>query len=135
MKKIMFIAISILLLAACKKDVTSDTQALSNNSVANLQAKVTVSISDVLQSDPDPNPTTECGSALFSGTMTHLGKVHGISVNNSCTFSADYTQLAITSDDIAYAANGDELWTKGDIVIHFPTDGSTVATITGVPQL
>ena len=117
MKKIMFISILILVLAACKKDATSEnTQALSNNLAENSKVKVTVPISDVLQSDPDPSPTTECGGALFSGTMTHLGKVHGISVNNSCTFSADYTQLAITSDDMAYAANGDELWTKGDIV-------------------
>jgi hypothetical protein len=135
MKKIMFMAIPILLLAACTKEVRSDdaNQANSESDISEMIAKgrTTFPIFNSLQSDPDPNPTTECGGALTYGNMTFLGKCHGISVNKTCTYSTDGTELAITSDDITYGANGNELWTKGDIVIHFPTDGSTVATITG----
>ena len=136
MKKIMIVAISIFLLAACKKESTSEgtnqTQSVSNqNSALKSEGKrVTRPISAKLQSDPDPNPTTACGGALFYGTMTHLGKVHGKTVNKTCTF-INASTLAITSDDITIAANGDELWTDGSIVVHFPTDGSTIATITG----
>lgn len=115
MKKIMFMAAAILLLAACKKE----------------GAKITLPISNDLQSDPDRHPTTKCGSALTYGTMTYLGKVHGISVSKTCTYNDAGTQLTISSDDITYAADGTELWTKGHIVINFPTDGSTTATITG----
>jgi hypothetical protein len=125
MKKITIMAISILWLAGCTKDGTLDPDVLKKH------GKVTLPIFDKLQSDPDPNPTTQCGSALFYGTMTYLGNVHGSSVNNTCTYNADGTQLALTSDDIDYAANGEQLWTKGSIVITFPTDGSTTATITG----
>lgn len=132
----MFMAISILLLAACKKEVTSDdanqANALSDNSEMTAKGgKITLPIFDKLESDPDPNPQTECGGALTYGNMTYLGKVHGISVNKTCTYSADGTELALTSADTTYGANGNQLWTNGDIVIHFPTDGSTVATITG----
>lgn len=134
MKKIMFMAIPILLLAACKKEILSEdmTQALPTKmSPLNSKAKkVTVPLADNLQSDPDPNPTTPYGGALTYGTMTHLGNVHGKTANTSFTPIAANV-FAITSEDITYAANGDELWTKGDIVITYPTDGSTVATITG----
>ena len=120
----MIMAISILLLAGCTKDGTLDPDILK-------KGKVTLPIFDNLQSDPDPNPTTQCGGALFYGTMTYLGDVHGIVVSKTCTYNADGTQLAVTDDDIVYAANGEQLWTKGSIVITFPTDGSTTATITG----
>ena len=117
----MIVAISIFLLAACTKQSTS----------------VTKDISASLQSDPDPSlPPLACGAAggaLFYGTMAiqgHIGKVHGPSVNKTCSPTSD-GKLAITSDDITYFANGDELWTKGNIVLTFPTDGSTTATITG----
>jgi hypothetical protein len=136
MKKIMIIAISILGLAACKKELRSEntpqTPALSNtNSEMKLEAKrVTRSISDVLQSDPDPNPTSVFGGSLFYGTMTHLGTVHGKTVTTSFSPVSDGI-FTLTSDDICYAANGDELWTKGYYVMTFPTNGSTTATMTG----
>ncbi len=136
MKKIMIMAISILLLAACTKESRSEnkdqTKELSdkNSKIASKGKRVTRPISNSLQSDPDPNPTTACGGAIFYGTMSHLGKVHGKTVNKTCTF-IDASTLAITSHDITIAANGDELWTEGSIVVHFPTDGSTIATITG----
>ncbi len=121
MKQIIILAISILLLASCKKESTPVTRSITNS----------------LQSDPDPSlPPLACGAgggALFSGTMTihgHVAKVHGPSVNKTCSVTPD-GRLAITSEDITYFANGDELWTKGNIVITFPTDGSTTATITG----
>ena len=136
MKKIMIMAIAILLLVACKKESTSEyanqTETISTMNSANQSARVRVTrpISDVLESDPDPNPTSVYGGALFYGTMTHLCKVHGKTVNTSFTpISAGV--FSITSEDIAYASNGDELWTEGDLVITFPTDGSTIATITG----
>lgn len=131
----MIMAIPILLLAACNKEVTPDdanqANALSDNSAMDAKGRTTFPIFDKLESDPDPNPQTECGSAITYGTMTFLGKVHGISVNKTCIYNADYTELAVTSVDTTYGANGNQLWTEGDIVIHFPTDGSTVATITG----
>jgi hypothetical protein len=121
MKKIMIMAIAIVLLASCKKESTPVTRSITNS----------------LQSDPDPSlPPLACGvggGALFYGTMTihgHVGKVHGPSVNKTCSATPD-GKIAITSDDISYFANGDELWTKGNIVVTFPTDGSTTATITG----
>ena len=136
MKKIMIMAVSILVLAACKKELTSEdinqAQSLSNKkSALNLEGKrVTRPISDELQSNPDPNSTSVYGGSLFYGTMTHLGTVHGTVVNKSFSpISAGV--FSITSEDIVYAANGDELWTKGDIVLTYPTDGSTTATITG----
>jgi hypothetical protein len=124
MKKIMILAISILVFTGCNKDGSLNPDILKKGTV-------TLPISDNLQSDPDPNPTTPCGTALFYGTMTYLGKVHGSSVNNSCTYNSDGTQLSLTSDDIVYGENGDQLWTKGSIVMTFPTDGSTTATIKG----
>ena len=134
MKKIMIMAAAILMLSACKKELMSEdmTQALSNkNSALNSKVKrVTRPISNVLQSDPDPNPTSVYGGALFYGTMTHLGTVHGTVVNKSFSPISE-GKFSITSEDITYAANGDELWTKGDIVLTYPTDGSTTATITG----
>jgi hypothetical protein len=115
MKKITIVAMSIFLLAACTKE----------------NKQITLSIRNSLQSDPDPKPTTACGGYLFYGTFTHLGQVHGKGVSQTCPFNADNTQLAITADDITYAGNGEELWTKTSIVITFPTDGSTTATVTG----
>lgn len=130
----MFLAIPVLMLAACKKEVIPDNmnQALSNkiSALKSNGKKVTVPIANNLQSDPDPNPTSPYGGAIFYGTMTHLGNVHGRVVNTSFT-PITANVFAITSDDIGYAANGDELWTKGDIVITYPTDASTTATITG----
>ena len=121
MKKIMIMAISILLLVACKKESTPVTRPISNS----------------LESDPDPKlsplPCGAAGGALFYGTMTilgHVGNVHGRVVNKTCSVTPE-GKLAITSEDISYFANGDELWTKGNIVVTFPTDGSTTATITG----
>ena len=131
----MFLAIPILLLTACNKSVTSEdmnANALPENSDAIAQGgKITLPIFNKLESDPDPNPQTECGGALTYGNMTFLGKCHGITVSRTCVYNADYTELAVTSNDTTYGVNGNQLWTNGDIVIHFPTDGSTVATITG----
>jgi type 1 fimbria pilin len=121
MKKIMIVAIPILLLAACKKESTPVTRSISNS----------------LQSDPNPKlaplPCGAAGGALFYGTMTILGhdaNVYGQVVNKTCSVTTD-GKLAITSEDISYFPNGDQLWTKGNIVVTFPTDGSTTATITG----
>ena len=125
MKKIMIIAVSFLFLAGCGKDGSFDPDVLKKN------GKVTLPIFDKLQSDPDPKPTTQCGGSLFYGTMTYLGDVHGISVSKTCSYNTAGTQLAITSEDTVHATNGEQLWTKGSIVITFPTDGTTTATITG----
>jgi hypothetical protein len=121
MKKIMILAIPILLLAACKKESTPVTRPISNS----------------LESDPNPKlaplPCGAAGGALFYGTMTILGhdaNVYGQVVNKTCSVTTD-GKLAITSEDISYFPNGDQLWTKGNIVVTFPTDGSTTATITG----
>ncbi|MEP7321528.1 MAG: hypothetical protein ABI761_06400 [Saprospiraceae bacterium] len=127
MKKIMIVAISFLLLAACQKESISEKRPQAE---APSKMYLTRPISNRIQSDPDPNPRSVYGGSLFYGNMTHLGTVHGKVVNTSfTTISAGV--FSITSEDIAYTLNGDELWTKGEIVISFPTDGSTIATITG----
>ncbi|MES2796860.1 MAG: membrane lipoprotein lipid attachment site-containing protein [Bacteroidota bacterium] len=132
MKKIIIMAFATLLLTACQKEMNSDVQpqTIKGSKIKTLKVGVTRPISDYLQSDPDPNPTSPYGGALFYGNMTHLGKVHGKVVNTSFT-PLSATVFSITSEDIVYAANGDELWTNGNIVITYPTDGSTTATITG----
>lgn len=131
MKKMTAWAVAALLLAGCQKEMASENGLEKTlNTAPNAGKKVTRPIASNLQSDPDPNPTTPFGTALFYGTITHMGTVYGKSVNQTGTFLTP-TDLALTSDDISYAANGDQLWTKGDIVIHYPTDGSTTATITG----
>ena len=116
-------AIPILLLAACKKD-----------------AKPVV-ITDSLQSDPilklAPLPCGAQGGASFYGTMTitgHVANVHGETINKTCSVTPE-GNLAVTSDDVVYFDNGDQLWTKGNIVVIIPTDGSTTATITEVQKL
>lgn len=133
MKKITIMAGTILLLAACKKESMSENAIQAEpQSVANQTAgvRVTRPIYNSLQSDPDPNTTSPYGGQVFTGTMTHLGNVHGTTFNTSFTpISANV--FSITSRDKTYAANGDELWTEGSIMVTFPTDGSTIATITG----
>ncbi len=132
----MFMAFATLLMTACQKEMNSDVQpqTIKGSKIKNLKVGVTRPISDVLQSNPDPNSTSPYGGALFYGNMTHLGKVHGKTVNTSFSpLSAGV--FSITSEDIVYAANGDELWTRGDIVLTFPTDGSNTATITGGSEI
>ncbi len=114
-------AIPILLLAACKKESGPVTKPLTNS----------------LQSDPIPKlaplPCGAAGGAMFYGTMTidgHVANVHGETINKTCSITPE-GNLALTSDDVTYFDNGDELWTKGNIVVIIPTDGSTTATITG----
>jgi hypothetical protein len=147
MKKFMIVAISILLLAACTKESMQENsfkaQELSAKNSSNQKVRVTRPISNSLESDSDPSlPPLSCtvpdgfpgvaigGGVLFYGNMSHLGKVHGNGVNTSCSVISP-TQISITSEDIGYAANGDQLWTEGSIVVTFPPAGSTIATITG----
>lgn len=136
MKKITIMGIAILLLAACQKESLSENakqgEALSAANAANQSARVRVTrpIAADLQSNPDPNPTTPYGGAIFYGSLTHLGNAHGKTMNTSFT-AISANQFSITSKDITYAANGDELWTEGNLVLTIPTDGSTIATITG----
>lgn len=142
MKKITIAAIAILLFAACTKESALEnslqSESLSAKNSSKEKQRVTRPIRNAMGSDPDlsvaPLP---CGSgifagggALFYGTSSHFGKVHGRSVNKTCSLTAD-GKLALTSEDVTYAANGDEIWTHGSIVITFPTDGSSIATITG----
>jgi hypothetical protein len=138
MKKITIAAIAILLFAACTKESTMEnslqSESLSAKNSAKEKQRVTRSIINALESDPDlslaPLPCGVGGGALIYGTMSHMGKVHGKSVNKTCSLTPD-GKVAVTSEDVTYAANGDEIWTHGSILISFPTDGSTIATITG----
>ncbi len=147
MKKIMVLAISILLLAACTKESMQENsiqaEELSAKNSSKQKARVTRPITNSLESDSDPSlPPLSCtvpdgfpevaigGGVIFSGNMDHLGKVWGKSVNTSCSVISP-TQVEIKSKDIAYAANGDELWTEGSIVVTFPPAGSSIGTITG----
>jgi hypothetical protein len=134
MKKITIMATAILLLAACQKESTlentNQSDALSAQNSTKQKAKVTRPISNNLQSDPNPNTTSPYGGVLAYGTSTHLGNVTAVTFNTSFTPISPGV-FSITSEDTTYAANGDELWGRGSIVVHFPTDGSTTATITG----
>lgn len=133
----MIMATAILMLAACKKELTSENgfqsevQSKMNSAKMNsAKIKVTRPISNNLQSDPNPNTTSPYGGVIAYGTFTHLGNVHAVTFNTSFTPISPGV-FSITSEDTTYAANGDQLWGKGSIVVRFPTDGSTTATITG----
>jgi len=108
-------------------DPNSDLQQASKSANAK---KVTKQITNALESDDDLNSTAECGGAFFYGTMSHMGKVSGYTENKTCDWPDDFT-LHLTSYDVTRAANGDEMWGEGDIILHIPTDGSTIATIEG----
>jgi len=134
------IFIAIMVTFSCQNETLSDINAEYPQSDTNTEysqasksanaKQVTKKITNSLASDPDPNNTSECGGALFWGVMSHMGKVTGYTANKTCDW-LDQVTLHITSDEVTYAANGDEMWSDGDITIHFPTDGSTIATITG----
>lgn len=137
MKKTLIMVLAVFMLAACQKDNTADS--LVNDEIgANKGEKkrVTRPIFSSLESDPDLSlPPLACatggfagGGALFYGTITHLGKVSGNVVNQSCEYLPD-GRLKITSRDKSVAANGDFLYTEGEIF--FTIVSATTATITG----
>lgn len=137
MKRTFMAAMAILLLAACTKDSSTDSFLLEDiEAKQNGGNRVTRPISNSLQSDPDPSlPPLACagggyaaGGALFYGTITHLGKVTGNVVNQSCEFLTD-GRLKITSKDRIIAANGDFLYTEGTIYVTVVS--AETATITG----
>ena len=121
-KMILIAALPILFWTSCTKE--SETGITSNLEIRSNGKKITRPIAVDLQSDPNST-----GASTY-GTMTHLGKVHGTVVLTSFDPISDGV-FSFTTDDITYAANGDELWTKGTYTLNYPTDGSTIATISG----
>jgi hypothetical protein len=108
-----------------------NAQAKQNNG-----KKVTRPITNSLQSDPDFSlPPLSCtngpgigGGAMIYGNMDHTGKVTGQVVHQACEYLSD-GRLRLTSKDVIIAANGDKIYTEGEIFITVVS--ATMATITG----
>ncbi|MGB5270506.1 MAG: hypothetical protein WBN52_08365 [Eudoraea sp.] len=143
MKTIFKFALTTVLLLAlsCTQESVTDGTTEDLTATSAKGKKHAVPIKNSLESDPRTDlPPLTCtpsdfppagGGAVFYSTTSHLGKVHGTTINTSCTYNTDGT-LTITSDDTTYAANGDILKTEGEITITFPTDpNDPIATITG----
>jgi hypothetical protein len=137
MKKTSILVLAILLLTACTKDSSQDSLSVENaEAKQNNGKRVTRPISNSLQSDPDFSlPPLSCsngpgigGGALIYGNMAHMGKVTGQAVNQACEYMAD-GRLRLTSKDVTIAANGDKIYTEGEIFITIVS--ATMATITG----
>lgn len=60
---------------------------------------------------------TPTGST-FVGTMTHLGKIHGVVTATALVDNGDGT-VNFASNDVLVAANGDELYTQTNVVLTF----------------
>ena len=126
MKKIMIIfALSILFWIGCTKE---------SYIAPPEEKKVTRSIVGDIQSNPDLNSISPFGGALTSGTLTPIGTVHGKVVFTSYV-QVSATEFSLTSEDIIYALNSDELWTEARYEYYYPTDGSTTAVLTGYAKI
>ncbi len=85
-------------------------------------------ITNSLESDPDPNGPPPFGESIFSGRMSHLGKVTGVLVVTSIIPDID-GNLDIITEDVIIAANGDELYSTS--VIKLDPTNPTMATAEG----
>ncbi|MCI4443738.1 MAG: hypothetical protein JHC39_09580 [Lentimicrobium sp.] len=129
--------VTIMMVLSCSDE--SVTTPLPQNSAAaklkslsaktgNEGGKVTRPIVNALQSDDYPG-AGPLGGAIYYGTMSHLGEVHGIAKTISVSPDSD-GNLDIINDEVTVAANGDKLFSTGSIKLIFPSEG-TIATITG----
>ena len=152
MKKITIIALAIMLLTACKKDMSSDTM-LSEEIASKAndgKTKVTRPMKIDLYSSADPaSPLLTCtlpgvpfgiaNSGYFlHGSATHLGLVNSetsIGLDGFCNLSASTFILSTTTGGQIVADNGDKITYTGadeidlnNIIFH----GGTTAVITGL---
>ena len=103
---------------------SEDLQVQTDNSKKG--KKVTKSFSNDLEGDDSPS-AGECGGQTFYGTMTHLGKITGFGVT-ICPEDGD-DPLTFISNDIIFAANGDEVYTTS--TTYFVILSDTEGTYTG----
>lgn len=137
---------AMLIVFSCDHDTVTEPDPENLSAINAKGKKHPVPITNALESDPRTDlPPLACsffegfppesafagGGAVFYGNMSHLGKVHGTTVNTFCSYNEDGT-LTIHSEDTTVAANGDLLFSEGAIVVTFPTDpNDPIATITG----
>lgn len=152
MKKITIIALAIMLMTACKKDVSSDTmiseEVASKTNVE--KAKVTRPMKVAFYSSADPaSPALTCtlpgvpfgiaNSGYFlHGNATHFGPINfetSIGIDGFCNLSASTFILSTTTGGQIVADNGDKITYTGNdeidlnnIIFH----GATTGTITGL---
>ena len=152
MKKITIIAVSIMLLTACKKDMSSDT--LLSEEIASKandgKAKVTRPMKVVFYSSANPaSPALTCtmpgvpfgiaNSGYFlHGNATHFGPINSetsLGQDGFCNLSASTFILSTSTGGQIVADNGDKITYTGNdeidlnnIIFH----GGTTATITGL---
>ncbi len=148
MKKIfkLLLVPALLIVFSCDQETVTDYWPEDLTAITAKGKKHPVPIANALESDgrtdigplacaplfDPPNTLYVAGGVNFYGTVTHLGKVTGTTVNTSCEYifvGEIPVALSITSDDTIIAANGDKLRTKGAIIIDL-TQGN-MAPITG----
>jgi len=152
MKKITIIALAIMLMTACRKDVSSDTmisEEVSSKTNAE-KAKVTRPMKVAFNSSADPaSPALTCtlpgvpfgiaNSGYFlHGNATHFGPINSetsIGIDGFCNLSASTFILSTTTSGQIVAADGSKITYTGNdeidlnnIIFH----GGTTATITGL---
>ena len=152
MKKITIIALAIMVLTACKKDMSPGTM-ISEEVASKTNAekeKVSVPMKVVLYSSANPaSPALTCtmpgvpfgiaNSGYFlHGTATHLGLINSetsIGIDGFCNLSATTFILTTTTSGQIVAADGSKITYTGNdeidlnnIIFH----GATTGTITGL---
>jgi len=152
MKKITIIALAIMVLTACKKDMSSDTM-ISEEVASKTNAekeKVSVPMKVVLYSSANPaSPALTCtmpgvpfgiaNSGYFlHGSATHLGLINSetsIGIDGFCNLSATTFILSTTTSGQIVGADGSKITYTGNdeidlnnIIFH----GATTGTITGL---
>ncbi len=152
MKKISIFAMAIMLLTACKKEVSSDPmmQAQSASKPNAQSAKATrPMIINLYTSVNLASPALNCtlpgvpfgiaNSGYFlHGTATHLGLINSgtsIGLDGSCNLDGTTFILATTTAGQMVAANGDKITYTGNDAIDLNNvifNGGTTAAITGL---
>jgi len=152
MKKITIIAFTIMLLTACKKDISSDT--MISEEVASKtnaeKAKVTRPMKVVFYSSANPaSPALTCtmpgvpfgiaNSGYFlHGNATHFGPINSetsIGLDGFCNLSGSTFILSTTTGGQIVADNGDKITYTGADEIDLNNiifNGGTTAVITGL---
>jgi len=150
MRKITIIALVIMLLTACKKDISSGTRITEEVASKVEKTKITRSIKVDFFSSADPlSPLLSCtlpgvpfaiaNSGYFlHGSVTHLGLINSetsTGLDGSCNLSGSTFILSTTTAGQIVAADGDMITYTGNdeidlnnIIFH----GGTTATITGL---
>ena len=152
MKKITIIALAIMVLTACKKDMSSDTM-ISEEVASKTNAekeKVSVPMKVVLYSSANPaSPALTCtmpgvpfgiaNSGYFlHGNATHFGPINSetsIGLDGFCNLSGSTFILSTTTGGQIVADNGDKITYTGADEIDLNNiifNGGTTAVITGL---